>query len=94
MKGHRRHLDATFKSRIVLEALKEQKTVAQIASSYEVHPTQIFQWKKEVLEGLPKIFSAKKTGEPQDKEVSKLYEQIGRLQMELNWLQKKWSTLS
>jgi transposase len=82
------------KAEIVLELLKEEKTIAQIAAEYEVHPTQLSQWKKTALEGLPELFergekSAQKAEKEQQKQVEQLYKEIGYLTTQVNWLKKK-----
>ena len=85
-KKRKRH-SATTKARVAIEALRERKTMAQIASQYQVAPTQVGNWKKEAIKRLPEIFeTAKKTQD--DQLVDALYEQIGRLQVELAWLKK------
>ena len=91
VKGKRRRHGAEFKSKVALEAIKGAKTINELASRYEVHPTQIVSWKKEVLEELPRIFSSgRERREKKDEELTaRLYEQIGQLQVELNWLKKK-----
>ncbi len=77
-------------------AIKGQRTINEIASEYKVHPTQIMNWKKRALEQLPEIFSDKRQNKAQsDEELkSKLYEQIGKLQVELEWLKKKSGLIS
>jgi len=82
------------KAEIVLELLKEEKTVAQISSEYGIHPTQLNQWKKTVLEGLPELFergekAAQKAEKEQQKQVENLYKEIGYLTTQVNWLKKK-----
>ena len=76
---------------IALDAVKERKTVHELAAEYEVHPTQISQWKRQVLEGLPDLFSSRRgTGARDEKALQgELYQEIGRLKMELAWLKKK-----
>ena len=91
MRKQRRQFSAKFKFQVALEALKELKTINEIASSYEVHPTQVKQWKKQLQEGGVDVFDEKteKTAQVQSTIEATLYEQIGRLQMELEWLKKK-----
>ncbi|MDI6808365.1 MAG: transposase, partial [Candidatus Eisenbacteria bacterium] len=62
----KRNHDAAFKAKVALEAVKGEKTIAQIASEYGVHPNQIGQWKKRVLEDLPSIFSDKRKREEKE----------------------------
>ncbi len=76
---------------MALEALKEQKTLSQLASEYETHPTQIAQWKKQLLEGGSRLFGQQWVREQHEQSAreAELFEQIGRLKMELEWLKKK-----
>jgi len=87
----RKSYPAAVKAKIALLALKEEIPLAQLAAQHEVHPNQIRQWKKVLLDSLPDVFSdrrvRKETNEQEEK--ARLYEQIGRLQMELDWLKKK-----
>jgi len=80
-----------FKAKVALEALKGQKTVAELARIYEVHPNQIGQWKKQIQSELPKVFNGKRGREEKDQAelVEELYRQIGQLKVELDWLKKK-----
>lgn len=91
MRKQRRQFSAKFKFQVALEALKELKTINEIASAHEVHPTQIKQWKKQLQEGGIEVFDEKagKAAQAQAEMETTLYEQIGRLQMELAWLKKK-----
>ena len=89
--GKKRQLSAGFKAKVALAAARGDKTFAELASQYGVYPNQISAWKKQLVEGLPELFEdgrKRKRGE-EDVEVSHLYEQIGRLQVELDWLKKK-----
>jgi transposase-like protein len=91
MKNKRRNHSSAFKAKVALEAAKEDKTVAELASQYEVHPSQIAKWKKQLFELLPEIFSSRQQNEQQYQEAltSQLYQQIGQLKVELDWLKKK-----
>lgn len=87
----RKRYDASFKARVALEAIRGERTVAEIAAAYGVHPNQISKWKKQALDELPRIFSGKyEKKEAEGKELAdQLYQQIGRLKVELDWLKKK-----
>lgn len=87
----RKRHSAEVKAKVALEAIKGHKTVNEIASEYGVHPTQIAQWKKQVLEELPEIFSQRRQKGAQQEEALKdaLFQQIGQLKVELDWLKKK-----
>jgi len=84
---------ASFKAKLALAAVKELETVSQLASKHGVHPTQIHQWKKQLLEGIEGVFSngpgPKRSASEEEGSTSELYEQIGRLKMQLEWLKKK-----
>lgn len=90
----RRRFDGRTKARVALEAIREQKTSAQIASEFSCHSSQITKWKRQALDGMAGLFDQQATSTVDDKEVSQLYEQIGRLQVELAWLKKKSGSLS
>ena len=81
---------AAFKAQVALAAVKGDKTVNELASQHGVHPTLIHAWKKQLLAGAEALFAsgAKATGPPEDK-TAELYEQIGRLKVELDWVKKK-----
>jgi transposase-like protein len=85
--GKRRRHSASTKARVAVEALRERKTVAQIASQYRVGATMVTRWKQQALQRMPELFTTARAGED-DKLVDSLYEQIGRLQVELAWLKK------
>lgn len=91
MTKKRRQYSAKFKFKVALEAINGMKTISQIAGEYEVHPTLVGTWKKRLLEEGMDVF--KTNGKRQERERSEqeaeLYEQIGRLKMELEWLKKK-----
>ena len=87
----RKNYSAEFKARVALEALKGDKTLAELASHYEVHPNLIRSWKKKLLEEMSGIFSDKRKREEKTNEDDKtrLFEEIGRLKIENDWLKKK-----
>lgn len=80
-----------FKAKVALEAIKEQKTIAELSSIYGVHSTQITKWKKKTLDFIQQIFSEKdqQQAKNDDELIQELYKQIGKLQVERNWLKKK-----
>ena len=87
----RQKRSAKFKFKVALEALQEQKTINQIASEYQLNPGQVSQWKRQLQAQGATIFE-NGTGlsqRQQEKKEAELYEQIGRLKMELEWLKKK-----
>lgn len=94
-KRRRKTYGAEFKARVALEALKEQKTISEIASLYEVHPVMVGQWKKQAREGLTELFSTGRVRCDQDEEAlrNRLYQEIGELKVELDWLKKKFRLL-
>jgi transposase len=89
-KKNKRKFTATFKVKVALDALKGQATIAELAKKYELHPNQIIDWKKVLNEGSEGLFLTKgKEKKPSIEDTSVLYEQIGRLQMEVSFLKKK-----
>jgi len=94
-RGRGKRLSADFKARVALEAAKGQKTASEIAQEYQVHPTQISQWKRQLLEKLPDLFAPGKAGKEPTVETATapLYEEIGRLKVELDFLRKKSAQL-
>ena len=93
MSKKRRQLSAEFKFKVALEAAKEAKTLSQLASDYQVHPNQISTWKKQLLNAGAELFKSGQSRQQQDQAAreAELFEQIGRLKMELEWLKKKAS---
>lgn len=95
----RKKYDATFKAKVALELVKGLKTVNEVAADFGVHPMMITKWKKQLVEGLPGIFSSAK-GSPvgRDREteelIASLYQKIGQLEVEREWLKKKSGMLS
>jgi len=90
MGNTRKRYSAEFKFKVALEAAKRQKTVNELAKEFGVHPNQISRWKRELLEKGEEVFARKDfRREKREEELrSELYEQIGRLKMELEWLKK------
>ena len=92
MSKKRKQFQATFKSRVVLESLKEQQTLSELAGRFEIHPNQISNWKRQAKEQLPSIFkkgAQKKTEQKHEELTDRLYKRIGQLEVELDWLKKK-----
>lgn len=91
MTRQRRRFSADFKARVALEALREQKTINELASEFGVHPNLIREWKKQALSELPQVFSSRKATDEktQVEERERMFQQIGQLQYELAWLKKK-----
>lgn len=91
MATQRKIYGAEFKARVALEALKGHKTINELVSHFGVHPTQINQWKRHLQTELPQIFSNRREKREQDHEAlqAQLYQQIGQLKVELDWLKKK-----
>jgi len=92
MATNRKQHSAEFKFKVALQAAKEQQTIAQVASEQSVHPNQISHWKQHLLQEGKTLFSDKRRREEsgeQTRREAELYEQIGRLKMELEWLKKK-----
>jgi len=91
MTRKRRRFSAEFKARVVRAALREDKTLNELAGQFEVHPNQITKWKKQAVESLPDVFSQQKKKREVDRSEfeARLYQQVGQLQVELDWLKKK-----
>jgi putative transposase len=88
----RRTHSPEFKARVAMEAISGRKTIQEIAADHAIHPIQVSQWKRQLLDGASELFrrgkNSKDPGESQVKE-AELFQQIGKLQMELEWLKKK-----
>ena len=91
MMPQRKRYSAEFKFKVALEAAKGTKTLNELASQYSVSPGRICEWKQELLEEGPSLFAPASSPSPREQTVDEdeLYEQIGRLKMELEWLKKK-----
>lgn len=89
----RKQYTAAFKARVAQELLKEEKTLAQIASEYEVHPTQLKNWRSVALEGLASLFEKQDSTvvlqAAHDQQLTELYAEIGKLTTQVTWLKKK-----
>ena len=91
MGERRKQLKAAMKAKVAVEALKGSQTVNELAGLYQVHPTQIAMWKKRALDGLPGLFADGRKKAEKDNEAlqAQLYQQIGQLKVELDFLKKK-----
>jgi transposase len=89
----RKQHSPSFKTQVVIAALRETKTLTQIAAENEIHPTLVTKWKTEAVSGLLDVFERgakrEENAAAQEKKVAELYEQIGRLTTQVNWLKKK-----
>ncbi len=91
MRGKRKQYTTEFKARVALAAIKGERTINELATHYEIHPNQISKWKKQAMAALPEVFSGKIQAADiaTDSLQASLYEEIGRLKVELDWLKKK-----
>ena len=87
----RKRYSSAFKAKVALEAIKDQKTLTELSNQFQLHPNQITRWKKQLLDEAQTIFSIKPNNfqQKQQQLESQLYQQIGQLTVELNWLKKK-----
>jgi transposase-like protein len=92
----RKSYPAALKAKVALEAVAGQRALSELASHYEVHPNLIRQWRKALLAGAPELFSERRRRQAEDGEAekAKLYEEIGRLKVELDWVKKKGGQLA
>ena len=90
MKAKRKRHSAAFKAKVGFEALVGLKTVAQLAREYQVHPTQVTQWRATIRDHLPELFEAGQAGNADQEElIAQLHQKIGQLTVDLDWLKKK-----
>jgi putative transposase len=96
MKRDRKTHSGAFKAKVALEALKGERTLNELAGQFEVHPTQVVQWKKRLLAGANDLFdgSAQRDGAEEAALRDRLYQEIGQLKVELDWLKKKHELLA
>lgn len=90
MKKSRRKFTDAFKAKVAIEALKERETLSELAKRFEIHPNQISIWKREFLENAENAFASKNKKEDFDNQVDKLYQKIGQLEMENDFLKKSY----
>jgi len=90
MKAKKTHRDKEFKFKVAIEAIKGEKQITELASEFGVHPQQITQWKKELLDKGAELFSSKKESDVKkiEKERERLYKTIGHQQVRIDWLKK------
>lgn len=93
MKRKRTRHSAEFKAKVALEAAKDINTLNELAAKYGVHPAQISQWKKQLLDGLSGIFTTQKNKTDETQKLDALYRQIGEVTVERDWLKKKLTSL-
>ncbi len=87
---HRKNYTSEFKAKVALEAVRGRLTINEIAKQFGVHPNQISKWKKQFLESLPQVFEnpVRKAGVQNEELVNQLYQQIGQLKVELDWVKR------
>jgi transposase-like protein len=87
----RKQYSPKFKARVAIEAIRGEKTLSQLGSQFKVHPIQIAKWRKSALDQMPELFVDGRTRKAQGggADNTALYEEIGRLKVELDWLKKK-----
>ena len=93
----RKTYSSSYKSKVAIEAIKGDKTIAELSSSFEIHRDQIQKWKKIALRGISGLFSDKQTNKEKrnsEKLTDELYRQIGQLKVENDWVKKKFNTIN
>jgi len=96
MSRKRKSFSNQFKAKVAVEAVKGFKTMSELSKEYQVHPNLIGNWKKQLIERLPDVFDNKRgpRADGQGELTEQLYMQIGKLQVELDWLKKKYNSIS
>jgi putative transposase len=96
MKRQRKQHSAGFKAKVALEAAKGERTLNELAGQFELHPSQVVQWKKRLVEGANELFSARADRDRVQESAlrDRLYQEIGQLKVELDWLKKKHELLA
>ncbi len=92
----RKNYTGKFKAKVVVDVIRENETLAELSSKYQVHRTMLNRWKKEAIEGLPTLFSSAKKKSQNDTQnlIDELYKKIGQLEVENDWLKKKVNTIN
>ena len=87
----RKQHSAQFRARVAIEAIRGEKTLSQLGSQFKVHPVQVAKWRKVALEQMPELFvdGRRRKGQASEADSGALYQEIGRLKVELDWLKKK-----
>ena len=96
MKKQRKQHSAGFKAKVALEALRGERTLNEVAGQFELHPTQVTQWKKRLVEGASGVFNGRADRAAVEESAlrDRLYQEIGQLKVELDWLKKKHELLA
>jgi transposase len=91
----RKKFEATLKAKVAIEALRGEKTIAELSSEYGVHPNQIGKWKQDLIQGAAEVFTKENRDKANilEEEKDKLYKNIGKLQVENDWIKKKLELL-
>ncbi len=89
MRKKRKRHEPGYKAKVAIEAVRERKTVSELAGQFALHPSQIQDWKRTLLERASELFAGPSPARREEAEQAELYEQIGRLKMELEWVKKK-----
>ena len=88
--AQRKQFPGALKAKVAIEAIKNEKTINEVASGYQIHPNQVYKWKKQALNLLPRVMSERRNTNHTDgqADVAKLYQQIGQLTVEADFLEK------